>query len=384
MKTVLSIILIAALFSLMAGNTAGSAGTLKVTAPNGGESWMKGKTYTIKWKRGNGGSRVKIELLKSGKVYKTIKKRTKNDGKFRWKVPSSQRTNKNYKIRISSITNDDILDSSNKTFTIKKKSVVSSTNMKITSPNGGESWAQNSTYTITWNKGTGVDTVQIELYKESGTSPTLTIIAETTNDGAYNWTIPGSVATGSTYEIRIRRVAGSSDNASDTSDSSFSIKKSTSFKLTSSAFKDGKQIPIKYTCDGGGTRVTLKTSGIPKDSKALVLFLDDLDGTPTLTNTTTDWNHWVVFNIPLVSLIKTNSPPTSSTVGTNDANDHDFDPICPSGEKGFRDKHTYRFTLYALDSKIEGEPSSTRAQIKSAMDGKILKQVTLDGYYGTE
>ena len=87
----------------LAGNIAWSAGTVKVTAPNGGESWAKGKKHTIKWQKGNGGSRVTIELLKSGKVYKTIKKRTKNDGKFRWKVPSSQRTNKNYKIRISSI-----------------------------------------------------------------------------------------------------------------------------------------------------------------------------------------------------------------------------------------------------------------------------------------
>ena len=29
-----------------------SAGTLKVTSPNGGESWATGKTYQIKWSKG--------------------------------------------------------------------------------------------------------------------------------------------------------------------------------------------------------------------------------------------------------------------------------------------------------------------------------------------
>ena len=382
MKTVLSIILIAALFSLMAGNTARSAGTLKVTAPNGGESWMKGKTYTIKWKRGNGGSRVKIELLKSGKVYKTIKKTTKNDGKFRWKVPASVKTSKRYKIRVTSTTKATVSDSSNKVFTIKKKSSSSSTNLKVTSPNGGESWNRNSTYTITWDKGSG-DNVSIELWKGSGVSGTLTleITAETKNDGSYSWAIPGTVVTGSDYEVRIKTLSAFY-NASDTSNNSFSIKKSSTFKLTSSVFKDGGLIPKKYTCEGSGPRPPLTISGIPDRTKELVLVLDDLDGTPTATNTTTDWSHWVVFNIPLASSIKAYSVPSGSIVGTNDSGDPSYDPICPKGEKGNRDKHTYRYTLYAIDSKITNGPGSTRAEIKSAIDGKVLQQVILDGYFG--
>ena len=158
MKKVLAIMLATALLGLVAGNVAWSAGTLKVTTPNGGESWTKGKTYTIKWKKGNGGSRVKIELLKSGKVYKTIKKRTGNDGKFRWKIPSSEKTSKRYKIRITSITKDEVLDSSNKVFTIKKKTSSSSTGLKVTSPNGGEPWRQESIYTIKWDKVGGATT----------------------------------------------------------------------------------------------------------------------------------------------------------------------------------------------------------------------------------
>jgi hypothetical protein len=66
-----------------------SAGTLKVTTPNGGQKWKTGKKYTIKWVKGNAGGTVKIQLLKSNKHYKWVSKKTKNDGKYIWKIPSS-------------------------------------------------------------------------------------------------------------------------------------------------------------------------------------------------------------------------------------------------------------------------------------------------------
>ena len=58
-----------------------SAGTLKVTSPNGGQKWKTGKKYAIKWAKGNGGAFVRIQLLKSNKHYKWVTKKTKNDGK---------------------------------------------------------------------------------------------------------------------------------------------------------------------------------------------------------------------------------------------------------------------------------------------------------------
>ena len=136
MKKVLAIILAATLLGFIA-NPVWSAGTLKVTTPNGGQKWTTGKKYTIKWKRANGGKNVKIELLRSGKVYKTVSAKTKNDGTYRWKVPSSVKTNKKFKIRITSSTKSDRTDSSDKKFTIKKvASTTSSANVKVTSPNG--------------------------------------------------------------------------------------------------------------------------------------------------------------------------------------------------------------------------------------------------------
>ena len=79
-----------------------SAGTLKVTSPNGGQKWKTGKNYAIKWDKGNGGTHVKIQLLKSNKHNKWISKKTKNDGKYVWKIPSTLTTGSAYKIKISS------------------------------------------------------------------------------------------------------------------------------------------------------------------------------------------------------------------------------------------------------------------------------------------
>jgi Raf kinase inhibitor-like YbhB/YbcL family protein len=372
------------IFLGLAGNMALSAGTLKVTTPNGGESWTAGKKYAIKWKRGNGGSYVKIELLRSGKVYKTVSVKTKNDGKYRWKVPSSVTTSKRYKIKVTSSTKEDRSDSSNKKFTIKKLAITTSSggsDVKVTSPNGGESWEQGSTYTIKWETGDVTGKVMIELRAGSGTSAStaLEIVAETKNDGSYSWKIPTTVDTGSNYEIRISPGSG---DTKDASNKNFSITETTSLKLRSSAFKSGGEIPEKYTCDGNEASPPLTISGVPKGAKELVLFLDDLDGTPTATNTTTDWNHWVVTNI---SVKKGNFRdyriPTRAVAGLNDSSESNYDPICPPGEKGDREKHNYQFTLYAVDEKVTNN-SSTRAEVKTAIDGSILAKKTLKGYFG--
>ena len=69
--------------------------------PNGGESWKLGKKHLIKWDKASAGNYVKIQLLKSGKPYRTIKAKAKNDGKYRWKIPSSVKSGSEYQIKIT-------------------------------------------------------------------------------------------------------------------------------------------------------------------------------------------------------------------------------------------------------------------------------------------
>jgi len=126
--------------ALLLSSSAWSAGTLKVTTPNGGQKWTTGKSYAIKWTKGKAGATVKIQLLKSNKHYKWISKKTKNDGKHTWKIPSTVVTSSAYKIKITSVKNKKIFDTSNKTF-------------KITKAAGGGGYKISSSYTYLQGKG---------------------------------------------------------------------------------------------------------------------------------------------------------------------------------------------------------------------------------------
>ncbi len=71
LKTLSQTLILLAGLSLVP-SPAWSAGTLKVTTPNGGQKWTTGKSYAVKWSKGNAGAKVKIQLLKSGKHYKGV------------------------------------------------------------------------------------------------------------------------------------------------------------------------------------------------------------------------------------------------------------------------------------------------------------------------
>ena len=220
MRKVLVIILVTACLG-WAVNTVWSAGTFKVTKPNGGQKYTTGKTYTIKWAKGNAGTDVKIQLLKSGKAYKTIKAKTKNDGRHRWKIPSTVKTGSAYKIKITSASTKTLKDESDKNFTITKASttVGSVDTPNVKTPNGGESWTTGKSYTLKWDKGNGK--VKIQLLK-SGTA-SRTIRNNTKNDGRYRWRIPSSVAAGSAYKIEI--TSKTDNTVSDSSNKVFTITK---------------------------------------------------------------------------------------------------------------------------------------------------------------
>ena len=48
-------------------------------------------------------------------------------------------------------------------------------------------------------------------------------------------------------------------------------------QITSSAFRDGDEIPVKYTCEGKDLSPPLAFSDVPEDAKSLVLIVDDPD-----------------------------------------------------------------------------------------------------------
>jgi len=112
--------------SVTAGHTlqASFKPMLTVTAPNGGETWKRGSSQTIRWTRnGTPGTAVRIELLSGTAVSRVIAASapigSTATGSYSWKIPGSQATGGNFRIRITSTSNAAATDVSDAAFSIR-------------------------------------------------------------------------------------------------------------------------------------------------------------------------------------------------------------------------------------------------------------------------
>jgi len=141
--------------------------------------------------------------------------------------------------------------------------------------------------------------------------------------------------------------------------------------LTSAAFREGADIPRKYTCDGEDLSPPLSWSGIPQDALSLALIADDPDA-PVGT-----WVHWVLYDIPPDREGLSAGVQGVGTEGVNDFRRFGYGGPCPPKGK----PHRYFFKLYALDIELKLPAGATKEQVEQAMQGHILAQGQLMGKY---
>ena len=106
------------------------ANTLALASPNGGETWQVGKPQTIEWNYGgNPGTYVKIDLMKNGSVIRTIARSANiganGSGSYTWTPPWKLKSGSDYKIRVTSISNSQINDTSDANFDLNSYRFVS-------------------------------------------------------------------------------------------------------------------------------------------------------------------------------------------------------------------------------------------------------------------
>ena len=148
--------------------------------------------------------------------------------------------------------------------------------------------------------------------------------------------------------------------------------------LMSQAFREGGQIPQKYTCDGMNVSPPLSWSGVPPGTKSLVLFIDDPDA-PDPENPRMDWTHWLLYNIPpqTSSLAEgVRHLPQGTLSGWTDFRLEEYRGPCPP-----IGNHRYFHRLYALDIRLPDLGKASKRDIESAMQGHVLGEAELVGKY---
>ncbi|HEX5472213.1 MAG TPA: YbhB/YbcL family Raf kinase inhibitor-like protein [Lacipirellulaceae bacterium] len=155
--------------------------------------------------------------------------------------------------------------------------------------------------------------------------------------------------------------------------------------LTSTAFKPGAAIPRKYTGEGDDISPPLAWADAPAGTTSFALICDDPDAPSP-----EPWVHWVIYGIPaethaLPEGVKSNEPaltsPTTAKQGKNSfgsgATIGFRGPMPPPGHG----VHHYHFKLYALDTRLDLPPGSTKQQLLNAMKGHVLAEAELIGTY---
>lgn len=139
-------------------------------------------------------------------------------------------------------------------------------------------------------------------------------------------------------------------------------------KVHSQAFDHHDHIPPLYTCEGENINPPLNFDGIPENAVSLALIMEDPDA-PGGT-----FDHWLLWNIATDKNIAEQTEPGVS--GLNSFGKTGYGGPCPPSGS-----HRYFFKIYALDTKLQLTEGATKKALLEAMEGHVLAEGELMGYY---
>ena len=160
--------------------------------------------------------------------------------------------------------------------------------------------------------------------------------------------------------------------------------------LTVTGFPDGGQIPVKFSqaapgaAPGEGTSPAISWGNVPAGTQSFVLNMRDLD--VARNKGTDDQAHWVVWNIPAA----TTSLPEGVAKGSQRPDgSYQISATGPvyrgPGAPATGPQHHYMFEIYAIDTKIDVQPTAdafeTRANVMKAIQGHVLGKAVYGGLF---
>ena len=177
-----------------------SHGYFYVLNPVSGASYSMGAYDSITWTSSlSSSSYVRVYLYNDQQLAYTYSTYTLNDGVIYWYLPTSLASGNRYHIKIQSATDTSQWDFGGY-FTLS--SPYSGT-YSIQNPVDSSSWTAGNSYTIQWQStGSPGTYVTLRLYSDSIYYASISTLSSL-SAGSYTWTIPGTIASGSTYQIKI-------------------------------------------------------------------------------------------------------------------------------------------------------------------------------------
>ena len=204
-------------------------GSITVTSPHGGETWIMGWCYDFTWTyAGPVSPTVNVRVidtvipaLGSGTV-SGVPIGADGSGRFHHCFTSQEwdlGAGRNYKFQVSDTANAEIAATSAINFRLSGGTV------RVTSPKGGELWSRGTAQTITWAWG-GIpeQELRIELLQNHAVVSTISTSAPSgwieygdpaKGTGSYSWNIPSTLPPGNNYQVRVSILNGGPTDASD-------------------------------------------------------------------------------------------------------------------------------------------------------------------------
>ena len=160
--------------------------------------------------------------------------------------------------------------------------------------------------------------------------------------------------------------------------------------MTVAGFADGGQFPIRFSqaaegaAPGEGTSPAISWSNAPAATQSFVLHMHDLD--LARNRTTDDQPHWVVWNIPATATGLPEGVPKGSQRPDGSYQISATGPMYRGpGAPATGPMHHYVFELFALDAKLDVQPTAdafeTRASVLKAIQGHILAKAVYGGLF---
>jgi Raf kinase inhibitor-like YbhB/YbcL family protein len=152
--------------------------------------------------------------------------------------------------------------------------------------------------------------------------------------------------------------------------------------LTSTAWSDGGEIPLKHAGGAGGQSISppLSWTNVPMGTVEFVLIMNDPEPVQPALSVSGDILHWMVAKIPAsTTSLPENAGAANSTLLPAGA--VQVQSFRGPGAPAAGPRHHYTLTLYALNAPLDATAIANRAAAMAAMDGKVLGRAIFGGRF---